>query len=129
MTEYVLAVEHLTGTVALAGLQVPADSAGRRYLETANIEAYDGRGTATWTEDPAEAIRFASQAAAIEFWRRQSSVRPLRDDGQPNRPLTAFTVSVEPIEEACTHFDIRYDEDGSILCNECGAPVPEGKVT
>lgn len=32
---------------------------------------------------------------AIEFWRQVSRDDPIRPDGEPNRPLTMFTVSIE----------------------------------
>lgn len=38
-----------------------------------------------------------SQAAAMECWKTQSTVQPLRDDGQPNRPLTAYNVVIEKV--------------------------------
>lgn len=56
-------------------------------------------GAANWTEDPAEALHFATAAAAIAAWRVQSTVVPVRADGRPNRPLTAYTVSVEELVE------------------------------
>jgi hypothetical protein len=27
-------------------------------------------------------------------WKRESTTHPTRDDGRPNRPMTAFTVTV-----------------------------------
>jgi hypothetical protein len=41
---------------------------------------------------------FEDHAAAMEVWTRQSRVRPLRPDGKPNRPLTAYTISIEPLD-------------------------------
>jgi hypothetical protein len=67
------------------------------WLVAYNPDAHDGRGTAEWSRDPARAMRFVDAAAAFECWVLQSTVRPLRPDGQPNRPLTAYTVSAEPI--------------------------------
>jgi hypothetical protein len=57
-------------------------------------DAHDGLGLAEWTTDPMEAMRFSDQAAALARWKQTSTVRPLREDGKPNRPLTAVTVSV-----------------------------------
>jgi len=48
------------------------------------------------TADPAHALKFDSQEAALKAWRAEHGLRP---DGRPNRPLTAFTVSVEPLPE------------------------------
>lgn len=59
---------------------------------------YDGPqvGRATFTSDPAEALQFTDVAAAMDFWKKPSTRRPLRSDGKPNRPLTAYTVEVRP---------------------------------
>lgn len=52
-------------------------------------------GFADDTSDSALALRFESAADALAFAQTQSTRTPLRPDGQPNRPLTAFTVSIE----------------------------------
>lgn len=57
-----------------------------------------GAGDASWTLDPSRALVFNSPGAALELWRRRSTVRPLRPDGRPNRPLTAYTIEVSPLE-------------------------------
>src|SRR3954466_4477754 len=57
-------------------------------------DAHDGRGDAEFTLDPLRAKRFPNAADAMKYWRRQSTIRPTRDDGKPTRPLTAFTVVV-----------------------------------
>lgn len=59
--------------------------------------AHDGRGDSASSADPAKALRFDTLGEAWEFWRQPSTVRPVRPDGQPNRPLTAFTVSIEAL--------------------------------
>jgi hypothetical protein len=47
------------------------------------------------TDDPAEAIHFADATEARNLW--ATEVGPPRPwDGKPNRPLTAFTISLEP---------------------------------
>jgi hypothetical protein len=46
------------------------------------------------TPHVAKARGFSSSTEALEHWRRQSVVYPLRPDGKPNRPLTAYTVEV-----------------------------------
>lgn len=48
-----------------------------------------------WTTDPAQAMTFAGGAEALACYRQQSLTVPLRPDGRPNRPLTAYTVSIE----------------------------------
>ncbi len=51
-----------------------------------------GRGEASFTHDLKEAKRFDSAASVFECWRTQSTVLPIRPDGKPNRPLTAYTI-------------------------------------
>ena len=48
------------------------------------------------TADPAHALGFADSTDALDLWRRAHGLRP---DRRPNRPLTAFTVSIEPLPE------------------------------
>ena len=69
------------------------------YLEWSDPDARNGFGDDRWTPDLAKAKRFASFMAAMECWKAQSSRRPFRDDGRPNRPMTAYSVSPERIDE------------------------------
>jgi hypothetical protein len=46
------------------------------------------------TLSQSDALRFAHHGLAFEFWRQQSHVQPLRPDGQPNRPLTAYHAEI-----------------------------------
>lgn len=62
------------------------------WLKTYDPNANDGRGHIDLTTKESEGMAFDDQVAALEFWRQQSTVRPLRPDGKPNRPLTAFNV-------------------------------------
>lgn len=70
-----------------------------RYLRSWDVEAHDGRGDADLTERLADAHVFASFQEAFDTWRSVPKCRPLRADGEPNRPLTAFHVSVERVLE------------------------------
>jgi hypothetical protein len=65
------------------------------YLKSYDPAAMNGFGLAKWTTSPAGALRLPSRAAAFELWRAVPANRPVRGDGQPNRPLTAFSVSFE----------------------------------
>jgi hypothetical protein len=47
------------------------------------------------TTDRTEARVFAEWHEAHEFWRQVSREDPIRPDGEPNRPLTMFTVAIE----------------------------------
>lgn len=67
------------------------------WLESFDVDAHDGRGAATFTRDPSRALRFADHRAALATWKTRSRVRPWRDDGKPNRPLTAYTCEVKPL--------------------------------
>jgi hypothetical protein len=62
------------------------------YLASYDADGNDGWGEAVWTDNPAEAIAFATAIEARACWTEQSRLRPLRPDGNPNRPLTAFTI-------------------------------------
>jgi hypothetical protein len=85
--------------IALAGIHIgnfqPAKPGD--YLATFDVNAHGGRGEATFTPDIKRAMRFADGGEAMRAWRMRSTVRPLRDDGKPNRPLTAYTVETENV--------------------------------
>jgi hypothetical protein len=57
------------------------------------VYGYDG-GILEVTSDLREAQRYADAGAALAAWARPYGVR---EDGQPNRPLTAWTIEVEPL--------------------------------
>jgi hypothetical protein len=82
----------LLGAVASGGIQNGA------YLEWSDPDADYGMGDERWTNDLANAKRFKTFVEAMECWKAQSTVRPLRSDGKPNRPLTAYSVSPEYVE-------------------------------
>jgi len=44
-----------------------------------------------------QAAVFVTQDAAIACWHTQSRARPLRPDGEPNRPLTSLTVEIREL--------------------------------
>jgi hypothetical protein len=91
MQIYVLRIEGFAN-----GLPCPIQG---QYVKTFDFDAHDGQGAGEFTADPMDALHFKSSGEAFEFWRTMSTVRPLRDDFRPNRPLTASTVSVERYEE------------------------------
>ena len=68
------------------------------YLKAYDVDAYGGIGNAELTLNIEEAITWDSPGEAIEAWRTRSTVRPTRGDGQPNRPLTSYTVSPIRVE-------------------------------
>lgn len=52
---------------------------------------------AGFTDDIAKAKRFDSVFAAMSEWNRVREVDPVRPDGKTNKPLTAITVTVDPV--------------------------------
>lgn len=78
---------YVVRAVAASGLPGP-------WLMAYVPEANDGMGAAVWTAVIEDALRFESFVAAMECWRQVPANRLVRDDGQPNRPLTAFTVEI-----------------------------------
>lgn len=69
-----------------------------QYLMAYDPDAYDGRGDATFTRDVRSAMKFDSVAQALELWTASPKVRPVREDGKPNRPLTAFSMVTEVVD-------------------------------
>lgn len=72
-------------------------------LETVNFEGYvkafdpefmNGVGGIDLTDDIKQALRFKSFSAALECWKMQSETKPLREDGRPNRPMTAYSAQI-----------------------------------
>jgi hypothetical protein len=60
-------------------------------------EGYDG-GILEITQDPNEALWFPTAAEAFAKWKQQAPPPyDIRPDGQPNRPLTAFTATIDRI--------------------------------
>jgi len=68
------------------------------YLKSFDFDAYNGQGYGEFTANIEQAMKFPNRAAAMEFWGRQSTIKPLRPDGLPNKPLTSTTMSIEPYE-------------------------------
>lgn len=60
-----------------------------QFLKAMDFEAFDGRGELTTTADIGEAKLFADLTEAFEFYRHVPKCKPWREDGKPNRPLTA----------------------------------------
>lgn len=64
------------------------------YLESWDLDYMGGIGFANWTQDIKKAHKFENQIVALTAYREQSRLMPVRPDGKPNRPLTAYTVEV-----------------------------------
>jgi len=72
----------------------PCDVVGQ-FLEYFDPDAYDGRGEVRFTVDRLRAKHFETAADALRFWNMVSPSRPTREDGKPNKPLTAFHMEIE----------------------------------
>jgi hypothetical protein len=68
------------------------------YVQDCDVDAFGGQGHVTFTRVPSLAKQFMNAAEAMTYWQRQSTVLPLRPDGMPNRPLTAYTVEVRALK-------------------------------
>ncbi len=66
-----------------------------RWLQSYDPEAHTGRGAVLFTNDVSEAITFADQRAAMACYLQVPKNHPVRADGRPNRPLTAYTVMID----------------------------------
>jgi hypothetical protein len=88
MTVIIRAVEFADGT--------PCPHSGQ-WLVWFDHDADGGQGHGVFTSEPRRAMQFLDNADALQFWNRQSLVRPLRPDGQPNKPMTALSVLIEPL--------------------------------
>lgn len=67
-----------------------------KYVRSYDPEAYDGMGDLVATTDKSLAMKFASSEEAVEMVMSSPKSRPFREDGKPNRPLTAFTLAIAP---------------------------------
>lgn len=77
-------VMKLCGTAA--GGRTPYDG---QYLRDFDFNAADGQGLASMTPHLDLAKRFPDLRSAMEYRLLSPASKPLRSDGQPNRPLTA----------------------------------------
>jgi hypothetical protein len=90
----------MVNMVGIFVLHLAADGVPvNQWVRSSDVNAYNGRGDVQLTHDPSKAWRFADAVAAMAYWQRPSTVRPFRPDGKPNRPLTAFSVSVQPLPD------------------------------
>jgi hypothetical protein len=68
------------------GNPLPADG---QFLMDFDFEFDNGIGEIRMTDDPDKAKQFADLKEQREFWLTSPKCRPLRPDGEPNRPLTS----------------------------------------
>jgi hypothetical protein len=77
--------------VCIAGSETPINA----WLMDYDVDANEGKGGVQLTRMPQHAMQFVSMGDAMKAYRKQSKVQPFRDDGKPNRPLTAYTVEIK----------------------------------
>jgi hypothetical protein len=65
------------------------------FLKSFDAEKGLGAGVVAWTPEVGKAKVFKNAMDAMNFYRTRSRGVPDRDDGKPNRPLTAFHVAIE----------------------------------
>ena len=75
-----------------------ANQVAGTYVKEHDPNGHGGIGTLVLTWDIASARQFQSFADAKAAWAAQSTIKPLREDGKPNRPLTAYTVDIINLE-------------------------------
>ena len=69
---------------------------GHIDIEGHYLKRYDpDTGQSEWTSQQEQAMRFESVGEAFAFWKQTHRKEPVRADGKPNRPLTAFSVTIE----------------------------------
>lgn len=91
------ALAHEATAEALLTAHIMGNVVTGDYLEWSDPNAKFGMGDERWTPDLAKAQRFPTRDAAMECWRAQSTLVPRRSDGKPNRPMTAYSITVEEV--------------------------------
>lgn len=69
------------------------------YLREYDPEGFCGMGAVDWTTDIAEAKHFETAREALKLYHAVPESRPRRFDGQPNKPLRAFTVEIVNVDK------------------------------
>ena len=68
------------------------------YIQQYDLAYAGGRGRAMLTGDIEVAATWDTEVEVFQAWRTVSEKMPVRDDGKPNRPLTAYTISPEAVK-------------------------------
>jgi hypothetical protein len=85
----------------ISGIPTPFD--GQYIVEyDPERDGKDPDGLPMWchlvtTPNRTDALHLSNHDA-VELWRQVSQREPLRADGRPNRPLTAFTVEIKNVD-------------------------------
>lgn len=81
-------------------LKIVGNSAGGdpsfngKYLTVYTPNGFGGNGLIATSVFIREAKLFNDSIEALNCWRQVSKTHPVRPDGKPNRPLTAYTVEL-----------------------------------
>jgi hypothetical protein len=68
------------------------------YVQEYTADGFEGCGYLKVTADIREAKQYPGIKDVLEEWKRVSTTHPVRLDGKPNRPLSAFTISTVTVE-------------------------------
>ena len=69
-----------------------------QFLESFDFEDGNGVGFGEFTTDIKRAKKFADKVEAYRFYHTVPKCKPRRNDGRPNRPLTALSVELQEID-------------------------------
>lgn len=75
------------------------EGSGAVYLEHYDPATAQNSRDVRLTMDRTKAKRFATVQEGLELWRTPSIGVPLRQDRKPNRPLSAYTFTMEDDKE------------------------------
>lgn len=75
---------------------ISLDLRSRGWLKSFNVDAHHGRGEVKLSPHRAQAMKFKDVESAYRAYMTIPLANPIRDDGKPNRPLTAFTAEFCP---------------------------------
>jgi hypothetical protein len=112
--------------VVLRLVDVPGDRTRRspddcRFLQSYDPYADASRGHVRFTSQLSDAMTFASAADVLAYVQTPHPLHPIRADGQPNRPLTAYTFESRRRGEFAQRADGRWHLDDS---NRRSTPPP-----
>lgn len=70
-----------------------------KWLSYYDLEVDNGIGLIKTSSNPEDALTFNSAKNAMDFCMQVPKCNPIRKDfdNKPNRPITAYNISIEPI--------------------------------
>jgi hypothetical protein len=83
--------------ICRAAGETPREELGAYLRE---YRPHEGKyGAIVWTHDLARAHHYPSMFEAMAAYRTVNKTEPMRPDGRPNRPLTAFTIELVKVDD------------------------------